>query len=470
MKAVKYILLSYFQQNFFGTLGMVIALVFFIFGNIAVFKYGRMELSGELISWKSFYLGLILLLAILSIHLKRMVKSNASALLPDYKKRQSMAACFWLLLFAVWPVIITSYFGFPLLLNTAVFLFTTAVCLNIFFKYGDHIIPLLFIIWILRLVYELAGITVEAPLFSALRNYWPAENQVHFSVILLLISFLLLYFFVRSYFKLSILDFENENGDNTDPWARDFDKTGPILARLLDKKLQKTTALRKGSYLSKLIKLFQFSLFSPGIHVSLNSIHFGFMLLYMASVYFLLSGWMFLASRVIIVVLTLIYQISAAFIAADFLHHRSHLSMLWVWAGLDSRKKFSRVSALAYYFTAAKQYIIVTLSFIVITASLNLLSPYEMLILMVYGLSIYAILPSLSLIFSSSIQSPSAKGWTFTNIIAAIIMMPIFDQLIGVFSWPVFLTLMIIGIISIWRAMNIWKHSEYDFSGPEVYL
>jgi len=470
MKAVKYIVLSYFQQNFFGTLGMVIALIFFIFGNISILKYGQMDLSGELIAWKSFYLGLILLLAILSVHLKRMVKSNASALLPDYKKRQFTAACFWLILFAAWPVLITSYFGFPLLLNTALFSFTTAVCLIIFFRYGENIVPLLFIVWILRMVYELAGISVEAPLFSTLMNYWPANHSAHFSIILIFTSCILFYFFIRRYFRLSILEFENENGDSTDPWAKDYDRAGPFLSRLIDKKLQKLTSQKSGNYLFKLVKLFQFSLFSPAIQISVNSLRFGFMLLYMASIFFLLSGGNVMESRFVLIVLILVYQISAAFVSTDFLHHRSRLSMLWICAGLDSRKQFGRITAAAYYLQAMKQYVIITVFLTAVSAVLNLFSPFETLMLLIYGFWIFTILPSVSLIFSNAVQSPAAKGWTVTNIFAAFCMMPVFNWLTGIFSMSVIIFLMISSLIFILTAIHKWLQSEFDFSGPEVYL
>jgi len=52
----------------------------------------------------------------------------------------------------------------------------------------------------------------------------------------------------------------------------------------------------------------------------------------------------------------------------------------------------------------------------------------------------------------------------------AFCMMPVFNWLTGIFSMSVIIFLMISSLIFILTAIHKWLQSEFDFSGPEVYL
>ena len=96
MKAIGYILLSYFQQS--PIIQFVIAIIAFIFASIWTLwlpfftmntdvgiKFTKTRMIHE--PWVLFLFALIYLVISMGAHLTRLIKSNASALVPHYRQK-----------------------------------------------------------------------------------------------------------------------------------------------------------------------------------------------------------------------------------------------------------------------------------------------------------------------------------------------------------------------------------------------
>jgi len=456
MKSIKYIFLSYFQQYFFGTFGMIMAMILFIVGT----AYSFSNSPSVYTCIKIFYFAIISLSLIMAVHLRRMVKSNASALLPNYRRNQLITSSFLLVIFIFWPVILVFFSNIPVYSVFALYLFTAAVISWSLFKFGDNILLFLILIWSIRFSYEILGFPAEIQLVS--EAFISVELA---SLILIIVSFILMLLFYKEYKSLSVLDFEDVDRDETDPWIKDYDKCGNLINKIMQRRILNVT--RKSlSKSKKLSVIFEMALFSP-VHLTVvNSVTLIIILPYMASVLFLLNPSIYELVENMIPFLILFYFIVAAMLISDFLQHRDRLSLLWISSQTSSHNIFIKHTILAFLRVLLRSYISVSLIYVFLCLTFTSLEWHDILSLMASGLAIYIYLAGLALFSSEFIISPEAKGWVVFNILAACIVMALSFHYWSSIT-PVFF-LVIYGFVGLllFAGIRRWAHTEFDFASP----
>jgi len=472
MKSIKFILMSYFQQQFFGILGMFLAFGLFIVANFSTFSIQEVNLNGDFRGWKIFFIALVVLIMVMAMHLRRMLKSNATALLPHYRSKQLLAAGSLIFLFIFWPALLTWYLGFPILLTLGMFLFATGIILWICFKYSDNLIPLLLIIWCLRIFYELTGIPVKYPVFNLSSDSWIILNQQHLMLFLIVFSLFLIYRFVIYYLRIPKVDFEDETNDVTETWTREFDKAGrysqKIITKMINKMLKKSVKVEMSVF--NLANQFKYGIFSPNMISNISALNFPLILLYFFSITFLFGSEPLFAINSALPFLLFIFLISAAQLTTDFLHHRTQLSILWLQDRSSTRKQFVHALMIGYLSVCFKQHLVISVFYFVLGLFFLDMRVYSILQIILIGATIYPILAGLSLIFSKLIKSPDAKGWIISNIIVATIFLILMHKALPGNFLTFFSIMIVFAILVLIISMRKFTNCELDFVGPELTL
>ena len=231
MKTIRHIFLSYFHQHVFGTMAILITIMLFLVAHIVLFSQQTNSPDQTLAPLQLFFFAVIGFSYDTGIHLKRLVKSNAAALLPHYRSKQLIAVGLLMSTFILWPALLLSLHGFPFPVTLTLLLFSAVFIISLLFRYGDNILSLLIILWVLRIVYEILGLPVHITVFNFLANV----NQIQLIIFLIITAIILFYFFLRYYLNISVLQFEGESGDDTDPLAKDHDRAGPYIITFAQK-------------------------------------------------------------------------------------------------------------------------------------------------------------------------------------------------------------------------------------------
>jgi hypothetical protein len=467
MKSIRYILLTYFQQHFFGTFGFVVALFLFLSANIYLFtQIGVNENTLEK-SFDLFLYALLVMVYIVGMHLNRVIKSNSTALLPNYRRDQLITLFIILILFILWPTIILGICGIFILNPLALLLVGAIFVLWISFRFGEGIIVILFIIWGVRFFYEVLNFHTNVSYFenislfvnSAFGNIFPV-----FIILLALAAFGLFFTYLKN---VSIYKFLNGQQDNTDPWARDFDRTGPVTEKIMYRIIYKLVS-KKSQNILAIIRKFQIYLFGPANIVNIQLINMVFILLYFFTISLVWGGGFAEISEDFIVVCFLFFFISISILSTDFLQHREKLPVLYLQSYFSERKQFLNIVVFSYLTVAVKQFIFLGIVFLFVPLFMPVLSFVNLWPMYILGFFAYIIVLSLSLIFSKEIISPEAKGWTLTNILFAIISTPIVLALREILTWQFFTVVGVLCLILFVFSIKIWEKTELDFSGPEL--
>lgn len=470
MKSIKYIFISFFQQHFFGTLNVLLAILFFI---VAVVRLVTKDLSDPqeiYIIWILFYLALLALVFILSLHLKRMVLSNSTAMLPDYRKKLLYTSISFAAVFFTTPLIFTISEPFPLPVTFSLFIFSTGLILYLNYKFGENIINILAFIWLLRLVYELFGLPVENRILSMLISINNLPSQLYFSLLLTMIGSLLIYLFVKTYLATTVTEAEDSAAISSDPWAKDYDKDNSFTQKRLKKILTKEKAYKWKSSLWGQIRRLQYSLFSPGtVHFGYG-IKIGFVLIYLFSFIYIMYGQQSFEQRDFIPIYTLVFYISAMFISTDFLQHRDRLSLLWMTSVENTRSKFVQKIILTFLYVIIKQYLLVAILFSFVYFLFISNSLAQIMIGILTGLILNLILPGIALLSSRLIESPVAKGWALSNLFAMIVMLTIAVKTWQSINISIIFIGLLLSIILYVLAFMKWRRYDMDYKGPQLYV
>ena len=366
MKSVKYIFLSFFQQYFLGTIGMLLAILFFVVATFRALSYDLSNPEEIYKVWLLYYFALLAMVYILSVHLKRMIKSNAAAMLPNYKQKLLSVSAICTILFFIFPVIVTYSQTFPLIATISIFMLSIGLIALLNFKFGESIINILIYIWILRSSYELLGFPVDRSIVTDLFSITNVPDQLILSILLIVLSLGVLFYFIRLYSTTSSTQAEEADGDNTDPWAKEHDKVNHYSFKKLNTRLLSTFPLisKKSSWGQ--IQKFQYSLFSPGYISLAFGLKIGYLLLYIVSYIYIMYGPQSFVSNDFVPLFVFIFYISTMFISTDFLQHRDRLSLIWVASSASSKSRFSLLVALTYFYVIFKQFIFTSLIYTVL--------------------------------------------------------------------------------------------------------
>jgi hypothetical protein len=456
MKTIKYIFLSYFQQYFFGTLSTLAGFFFLIVGLAYIINPNQSTEEAMLI----FFLAIIVMSFTLSVHAKRLIRSNATALLPEYKKLQIITAGLVMSSFIIIPIIMAVIREIDILPWLAIFLFSSAIIFGVLIRYSDNIFIVLILFWTIRMSYEALGLPIEYNIIQ----FDPAY-MLYLAITMIFGSILIYYSNIRRYNEYSVLDFDNGNGDDTDPWSKDYDKSGKFTTKYLNNLVKHERGETKGS--NRIInRLMQITMFSPHQVFPTSAVTVVLVLIYLISLLFLLDPYIFYHVDWAVPILILVYHISAILITADFLQHRERIAMLWLYSPAGSRREFIQSLIQSYIIVVIRNFLVISMVFVVFGLTTSLLTIPEIFSLFIIGLNINLMLIAVSLLYFEVITSPEAKGWTVTNLILAFILLPIFLKFMTLLS-AVFLGIMCI-ISGIFLAGGIHKlfKVDLDFESP----
>jgi len=471
-KAIGYILLSYFQQPFFNTLTTVIAIIILVVASfIAAINP---ETAGKIESIRlAFLVALMMILFVSGLHWRGLIRNNATALFPHY--RRYLIATFVLILaaFLLWPVIITGLRGFTVLPMLAMFMFLACIMLPGFFFFGESIFVMGVLVWLGKMAHELLGFKARIMIFDDLSNFSLLGSKLAFPILLILFSSIGLFLFAR-YLLQAPTQFSNVNMNKTNSYAQNYDQANALTLFITRKSmafLLKNSRNKKRS-LFNTARLLQPALFSPRYAFFCQSLaEMPVLFFYLLTAAYIMVGIKF--DTQFVPFLFSFYYITATIITTDFLQHRQRLSLIWVQVQVDSRKTFAKITILTYMMVLVKNYLAYSLGLLFIPLIFPMVSIIRFLPIIALGLLVNVLLLSLSLLFSDQVVSPDSKGWMLFHIIVgfagsliAITELKLTFNTPG--TWIFILVLAVItGFLLLWAYKN-WSKTELNFAGPKV--
>ncbi len=480
MKSIRYIFLSYFQQDLAGILYTVIAVMVFILAALAaVLGKPDAAVENEFSRWNLHFVPFFIMTYIAAMHLKNMIKNNAAALLPHYRRSQLIATGLILALFIFVPVLIRGIQGIPILAPAAMFLFTAGLILWGIFNFGENVLVIAGILWTGKLAHELLGFKAKVMFFDSLNRFSPGGSDTVFPIFIILLSCTLLFLFARYVMAIPHKETWDSTRHRTNPYTKEYDRVGPLLGRLtgriMGKRQKGMTGEGKRSRF-QLARVFQSALFSPGVTYFPGTVLFLLVVLfYLFSFFYILGGGFeggMLKQRVV-PFLIMIYYISAALLTTDFLQHRHRLPALWLQAQLDSRKTFTGVTILTYLMVAGKQFLGISIYFLLMPVVIPGITYSMVLAMITAGFCIDLVLLSLALLFSDQVVSRECKGWTVSLIVIGVL--PIFIFLGSLIKnslkyleayWYFLFIFGLTALFLFWRAYKKWMNTKMDFVDP----
>lgn len=506
-KAIGYILLSYFQQNFLNILGTVIAIILLLIASIAALGNAETAVEKIVPTWNFFLVALIFILFVSAMQMKGLIKSNAAALFPHYRKYLLMALGLVLAVFLVWPVVITGIRGVPVLSSLAMLLFLSCLMLGGLFLFGDNVIVLGALIWLGKLVHEMLGFKSEIKIFGDFSDFSLWGSKSIFPILVILFSAVAL-FFIALYLLKAPPDFSNKKVDISNQYVKDYDRTNALTAFIANRNLSlliiscrslqkkqdiemtppkerhpadreggagatrlKNSRDKKGSVFH-IARLLQPALFSP-TYASFTQQLVGIPMLifYLGTVFYVLVG--IKLELGIIPFLLIIYYMVAAMITTDFLQHRQRFPLIWMQAQLNSRKAFAKAIVLTCVMVMAKQHLAISLGMLILPVFFPVIGILRLLPIIILGFLIFIMLLSFSLLASDLVLSPECKGWMLFNIIGGILGLTYaiiafklsLNNTPG--TWIFIIVFAIITALLLWSAYKKWSNTELNFIGPQ---
>jgi hypothetical protein len=473
IKAIGYILLSYFQQDFWGILATVIAIIILVVASLMAVVDPGVGMEKIESSWHLFLVALLAILYISAAHMWGLIKSNATALLPHYRRYLLMAFGLVLVVFLVWPVVITGIRGFPVLTSLAMFLFLSCLILSGGFFFGENIIVLGAIIWLGKLVHELLGLKSKFMILGNISNFSLLGSKSVFPILVILFSGIVLYL-IALYFLKSPTDFSDKEAYIRNPYDKGYDRTDAlnviIFKRNTDRLLKNNRDKKRSLF--HISRLLQSSLFSPGYaSITQSLVGIPVIIFYLGTVLYVLRGGKI--DPTLIPFLLIIYYISAIVITTDFLQHRQRMPLIWMQAQLNSRKEFAKATILTYVMVMIKQHLALSLGTLIIPVFFPVISVLRLLPIIILGFLVNIILLSLSLLFSDLVLSPKCNGWLQFNIIVGLLVFILarnalkllFNNTPG--TWIFIMVLAVFTGFLLWGAYKKWSNTEFNFAGPQ---
>jgi len=477
MKSIRYIFLSYFQQSFTGILYTVIGVIIFIVATLTALLKPVEALNHEFSRWSPHFFALLFITYSTAINLKNMIKNNAAALLPHYRRNQLISTGLILALFILVPVVIRGFQGFPLLAPLAMFLFIANLLLWGIFSFGENVFVMGGILWIGKLVHEMLGFESKIMIFGSLNTFSPELHSV-FPPFIILLSCVLLFLFARYVLNMPHKETWNSLKDRTSPYTKDYDRVSPSLGKIVERIMAKRAKKMRGEgKMSRfqLARVFQPALFSPGLTYFPGTVFFLLVIfLYLFSFFYVLWG---VESEIlknsVVPFLVIVYYLSAGMLTTDLLQHRHRLPLLWLQSRLDSRKTFTGVTILTYLLVAGKQVLAISLYFLLMPVFFPVITFPMVLPMIAAGFCTYLVILSLALLFSDRVVSRECKGWMLSvSVITIWVFFIFFGGLIKhsltylEAYWNFLLVLGLTGLFLFWRAYKKWMNTEMDFSDP----
>jgi len=461
MKAIWYIFIDYFRQKFPESLGMIAG-----FG-VLIIAHFLLDAERAHEAFQVFFFGGLMLTAVVANHTKFLNNSSSHLLLPNYKRYQLIVNGIFLILTSLWPAILLTTIGMPFLQTFSMFFITGTLILRTIYRFGDNILVLFFLAWLLRFIYEILGFPVPyfiVPLITEI-----SISPLAIEIPLCIIAPILLVLYMRQVATSTEHKSDQEMAADFDPLLRELDRPKAFTLRVSDFFLKRLFHKMKNApgSLSTIIDMAQFSLFSPGVVVYTNTGKFALALVYMISIFFILYGNIFDDPRLPMPAFILsIIQIATVILATDFIQHRGRCANLWLWLPAATRSRFTAIILGTFIVVLLKHYLVMAIVLSLILKVVAEPTMAELLHILLAGFVIASSVASIALILSEAIISPEGRGWYITNMFVWIASFSLYLLL-----WEnVGMMLLVIGLfvqLPLWAiAYKRWEVIDLDFKSP----
>jgi hypothetical protein len=450
MKPIAAILRSYLHRRF-----ILFILIPSVFNFIAAHALSIER--GYPGSWGLFLFSLTGMAMVVGYHL---LETSTIDLLPKHRPYQLVTSGLLLALFLVWPTILMALRGGPVLVILAIYLFFACLSLWIVFHtfaaYGLVLIlgfPTM--IWLLSDQFQKGNLPPESTRIARfgidhLGSSWP--------IYMIVASLLGLFYFAHYYMRAARVDSPDESGNDYLECHKTQDSTDNLSSGIASNAISRLAGVNsvgKASFL-RLVRLFQFSLFSP-----MFGMHFFSCIFVLFATYLSFHGRVPLPGMNIF--LPMAYYFCPAAAAMTFLNHRNRMPFIYLSSCLPSRNSFLRATVLSYLLVVLKQTIFMTLTAVLAHAIFPWTSWTCFPQLCTLGFILSFIQVSFSLLASKRIKSANALSWLLINMVL-IAPIPLFARLCSR-TWTVslVLTALFSGFL-FWLAMRKWQKTELDFA------
>jgi hypothetical protein len=464
MRSVRYILLSYFQHHFMVNVLLVMAILGFFAGQINSLRpaetYGFDDKG-----WAMLFLSLIVISAVMGGHLKRMLRSNTCELWPLYRRRQLQTAGLLLIVFGLWPLVLSLLRGYPVGPMLVIFLFSVTLVLGLIFRWDENVVVFIILFWGVRLVYEVMGMPVERSFFPAITAWVQSLPPWPLALGLSLACLTALVYYGRYYLRVSPHDLFANGTDTTDPYTREHDRVGPVTERIIRWRLYAWLRRSRGQNHRRgfLRGMYQLGMFSP-VNVLEGYLVIGILMFgYLYTLRLLMYGPLDRLSNDAGPALACLGHIFVCMLSVDFLQHRDRLEGLWLRSALPSRRQFMSAVAAAYMMVNIRN----TLLFCMACVPLPLIASFLTYtdVLRLFGLNILAAIlcQAATLAFSHQILSADARGWVVASVLLSILAMVMYGQVWRQLNGTVFLVSAAVCLMLLALAWRRWEGSELAF-------
>ncbi|MFC1725657.1 hypothetical protein ACFL4T_08520 [candidate division KSB1 bacterium] len=473
MRSIRYILLSYLQQEFINVFYISVGILGFFLSLSDIFIDKEPFPS----CWYRFLWIVIMLVPASAFHLKRLILSDSGFLVPNYRKYQVITACMIYIPLILFPPLLAILHGYQFLNYFAMMLISVSLLVWIRLIFNDPGYLTIFTLIPLWLIYEMLDFEKNLALVSSFNEITGIESESFLPIILIIISFILIYHLFIHIFRKPGLSRTNKNEIYTDPLLFTHDKIDSFSGSLITKKVSRLLNRIKGGKtpVFQIIRLFQYSLFNPESTMFLSTtlliftgigLGGGFLLLSMEEIPRVFFDYYTLP------VFFLFYQVSAGIISSDFFQHRNRMPVLWIQSSM-TRNKFIKTVISTYLFVAFKLYIKLTAVFMFLLWIFEIapaVSVYQFLLL---GFFLYIIIISFSLLVSEYNVSFSSFGWILFHMI---MIWPIFGLNLllmrhlnmSLNSWIFISVTGVFSGILLLMAFRKFEETEMNFTGPGV--
>lgn len=473
MKPIQYIIQSYFQRGFHGVMTLIMSMIFLIAASLTMLLSTK---ENGVIYW-FFLCSIILVSSVVVLYLREVTATDASALIPNYRKKQLIAAGIILTPFLLCPVVIACIKGVPVLSCLAMLLCIVSFFIFVVVNNIPDTLQMLVLIP-LWLVYELLGLEPSLGFIGSFSEITGFGSDNLFALFVTGVSLALIGYFSVRFLRGNTKKPGDSDKAGIDPFTASYDKIDTISARLVFRKIDRlfnNLQKRKSSF-SSYVRLYQYALFSPSSSLIFDmAFIFASVISYVVIVYFYVTNAGFNSVQKIAPLIFLIYHLGAVSFTTDFLQHRDRMPALWLQSRLSSRREVAKVILLTYLAVAGRQYLKITVLLLLLPLLIPAIANPEYIPVLSAGVLPFIVLISFSLILSDRITSFSCWGWSVSNTLLACLVLGMTFGICRIFYysqpfWLFFLLITPFSLLFLWRAFNKWAETEMNFTGPEFSL
>jgi hypothetical protein len=443
MKEIAAIFRSYFQRRFL----LVIVLPSFFNFAIANAYLGTQHPQ---VAWTLFLYSVTSMAMAVGFNL---LEVNVVDLIPNHRKFQVITAGLMLALFVIWPAMLLVLWNGPVLTMLALYLFFACLALWIlsFSLAANGLFAIIGIPAILWLLFG-GGRSPEASLLAQFGGRYLGSSWPVYVITASLLGF---FYFGLRYMKATRVHSQGFSNSDYLECLKTQDSTDQLSARITSSAISHLAKANPKSSRFRLVRLFQFSLFSPMFGMYIFS-----------GIFVLLATYLSFHGRVPLPGMNFFlpaYYFCPVTTAILFLSHRSRMPFIYLASNLPSRRSFLRATVLSYLLVVLKQTIFMTVGAILAHAVFPRTSWKDFPQLCILGLILSFIQVSFSLLTHQSIRSANALSWLIINVVI-FAPIPLLAKLCSR-AWVVSLvSAALFSGFLFWLAMRRWQKTELDFA------